>query len=202
MRPTSDDFEPRRDGWFEHKGTWAEVTVGTVVGNNKRSEAYEVLATAHGNGVQHGYTLWFQMKNLVTGEIFPVEPKFKVAPVVILTRDPRDRQTAPPTEPTDTQAILLLIKELGAETLAKHDTATGEVTCPDYVVSSHLDGPKKVQRGLREHLLFAHGIEAPVLDDWELDLKNLNSRHSLAHTSGTVVFGHRHVPELDPEMMG
>lgn len=204
MRVTSDDFEPRRDGWFEHRGTWSEVTVGTVVGTKKRSEAFEVLATAHGQQVQHGYTLWFQMKNLVTGEIFPVEPKFKVSPVVILTRDPRDRVTAPVTEPTDTQAILLLIQELGAETMASHDTATGEVVCPDYVGNSHLTGPKKVQRGLREHLKFAHSLDVAERDHWEDDLKELNRVHSLAHTNPEVGAGfpHRHVPELDPEMMG
>lgn len=199
MRVTADDFEPRRDGWFEHKGIWDEVTVGTVVGNGKRSEAYEVLATAHGQQVEYGYTLWFQMKNLVTGEVFAVEPKWKVAPVVILTRDPRDITTPDPTPPNDSEAIMLLVQELGAETMAMHDSKTGEVHCPDYILHpGHLKGPKNRQRGLREHLKFAHGIEVETeLDDWELDLKNLHNRHSLAHTNPQqgAGFPHRHVPE-------
>ena len=196
---TADDFEPRRDGWFEHKGTWDEVTVGTVVGNGKRSEAYEVLATAHGQQVEYGYTLWFQMKNLVTGEVFPVEPKWKVAPVTILTRDPRDIKTPDVTFPVDSEAIMLVVQELGAETMAMHDSKTGEVHCPDYILSpGHLKGPKNRQRGLREHLKFAHGIEEVAeLDDWELDVKNLHNRHSLAHLNPEpgAGFPHRHVPE-------
>lgn len=195
---TADDFEPRRDGWFEHRGIWDEVTVGTVVGNGKRSEAYEVLATAHGQQVEYGYTLWFQMKNLVTGEVFPVEPKWKVAPVTILTRDPRDIKTPDVTFPVDSEAIMLVVQELGAETMAMHDSKTGEVHCPDYILHpGHLKAPKARQRGLREHLKFAHGLEVVVLDNWEEDLNNLHAKHSGAHKHPQMTggFPHRHVPE-------
>lgn len=206
MRVTTDDFEPRRDGWFEHKGTWQEVTVGTVLGTSKRSDAFEVLQVAHGQQVQYGYTLWFQVKNLVTGEITAIEPKWKVAPVTILTRDPRDTRTAPPTEPTDSQAILLLVEELGASWMATHDSKTGEVTCPDYDLGYHArPGGHLYGAEYREHLIFAHGftqadvdaIDAADDSNWS---KGIGDAHSRAHDMrypdyGKGGFPHRHVPE-------
>jgi hypothetical protein len=205
VKPTSDDFEPRRDGWYEHKGIWDEVTVGTVIGTKKRSEAFEVIATAHGPGIPFGHTLWFKVKNLVSGKETPISPKWRQDPVTILTRDPRDTRTPDRTHPVDAEAVMLLIQELGAETLASWDAKTGVVTCPDYVYKSHLEGDGKRRRGLREHLEFAHGIETPIeLDDaWE-DLRRLDAIHAEAHKNPVAGrgFPHRHVPDLDPEYFG
>lgn len=198
MKQTSDDFEPRRDGWFEHEGAWDEVTVGTVIGTRKRSERWEIIAQGHGQQVQYGHTLWMRAREQTTGAEFSVEPRLKTSKVTILTQDPRDRKTAPPTEPSDTEAIQLLIRELGAVHLATRDETTGEITCPDYVYSSHIPGigDRQIGRGLTEHMRFAHGME--VEDN--LDIATLTTLHGQAHNPkwpniGKGGFPHRHVPE-------
>ena len=104
MKPTPEDFKPRRDGWFEHRGTWEEVTLGTVIASDKRSERWEIIEQAHGVQVEFGHTLWMRAREQTTGAEFTVRPRNKTYAVTILTQDPADRKTAPPTPPTPSSA--------------------------------------------------------------------------------------------------
>lgn len=200
MKPTDDNFQPRRDGWWEHVGTWAEVTVGTVLSDmNSRTRRWEIIAVAHGAQVPWGHTLWMRAREQTTGEEMSVEPKNKTYSVKILTQDPADTQTAEPTWPTDSDAILALVKELGAEVMASRDNVTGEIVCPDYASGkTHLDGigRRVISRGEIEHLQLAHGITIPD----GVSLVDLTEVHSQAHDPrypdvGKGGFPHRHVPE-------
>lgn len=205
MKPTSDDFAPRRDGWYEHRGTWEEVTVGTVIASSKRTQRWEIIEQAHGAQVEFGRTLWMRAREQTTGEEFTAPPRQKWAAVTILTQDPSDTKTPELTEPSDTEAILLLIKELGAETLATRDEATKEITCPDYASGkNHLDeiGGGSLGRGEREHLSFAHGIDTSDIEamEWEPRMHETTRIHGLAHNPkhpevGKGGFPHRHAPE-------
>lgn len=202
MKPTGDDFEPRRDGWYEHRANWGDVGIGTVIGHREsRSKSWEVLDIAQGTHAQYGYTNWFRVRDS-DGFIHTLEPRPRSHPVLILTRDPADVVVEESNEPTDAEAIMTLVRELGAEVLATHDTATGEVTCPDYISRTHIPGygEKKISRGLIEHLRVAHGH--PVDD--EIELLTLIEVHGQAHDPrwpniGKGGFPHRHVPE-DPEL--
>jgi hypothetical protein len=206
VKPTSDDFEPRRDGWFEHKGTWQEVVVGTVMADpNFRSKRWEVIDTAMVGPVEYGHTLWFRVREQTSGEEHTISPRQKTTGCVILTQDPRDTKTGPIVPPSDAEAIMLLVKELGAEVMATRDNETGEITCPDYTYKSHLekDNPYNedrplpdILRGLIEHMRFAHQMS--VNDD--LDLVSAITLHGQAHNPkwpniGKGGFPHRHVPE-------
>lgn len=195
---SNDDDPPRRDGWFGHSGTWGEVTVGTVLEGPKRTERWEVIATAHNGPVRYGYTLWMRIRDQVSGVEHTIEPRPKMNSVTILTQDPRDKKTAPPTEPTDTEAIQALIAELGAEVLASRDNITGEIVCPDYIYRSHIPGhgAQQQRRGLVHHLQVAHKLEV----DEDLSHNDAHALHSQAHDPrwpniGKDGFGHRHVPE-------
>lgn len=201
---TSDDFEPRRDGWFEHKGTWQEVVVGTVIASRKRSERWEIVDIAMNTHVEYGKTLWMRAREQTSGVEYTVPPKQKTTQVTILTQDPRDTKTGDVTAPSDADAIMLLVKELGAEVMATRDNETGEITCPDYTYHSHIPGhgDRQISRGLIEHLRFAH--QHPVNDD--IDLVSLITLHGQAHNPkwpniGKGGFPHRHVPE-DLSMFG
>lgn len=192
---TSDDFAPRRDGWFEHVGKWEEVTLGTVIASGKRSERWEIVEQAHGAQVEYGHTLWMRAREQTTGAEFTVRPRTKTSKVTILTQDPRDTKTAPPTEPSDAEAIQLLIRELGAVHLATKDEVTGEITCPDYA-SGHSYGDNRYGREEIEHLRFAHGLS---VDD-NMDVAARTTLHGQAHNPkwpniGKGGFPHRHVPE-------
>lgn len=198
MKPTAEDFAPRRDGWFEHRGVWDEVSVGTVIGSQKRTERWEIIAQTHGSHVQSGYTLFMRARDQVTGVEVTIQPKNKTYPVTILTEDPRDTETASPTEPSDAEAILELVKNLGAEPLASRDNETGEITCPDYASGhNHLEGgPGQLERGELEHLRLAHALE--VSDD--MSIEERTTLHAQAHNPkwpniGKGGFPHRHVPE-------
>lgn len=199
MKPTGDDFEPRRDGWFEHKATWDEVRIGTVLATEKRTERWEVIAMAHGQQVEFGRTMWFKVREQATGAEHNIEPKVKTASCKVLTQDPADTDTGDHTEPSDTEAIMLLVAELGAEMLATKDEVTSEVTCPDYDSgANHLDdvGNGSLARGLAEHLRFAHGLNPPD----GIDIASLLTVHGQSHDPkhpqiGKAGFPHRHVPE-------
>lgn len=201
MKPTSEDFEPRRDGWFEHRGIWDEVVVGTILADPKgaRSKRWEVIGMGHGQQVEHGHTLWMRIREATTGEEHSIPPRLKVNPVTILTQDPRDIHTGERPEPDDTAAIMLLVKELGATHLATRDEATGEITCPDYSSGhNHLDeiGNRALARGEIEHMRFAHGMS--INDD--IPVADRITLHAQAHNPkwpniGKAGFPHRHVPE-------
>lgn len=196
MQMTSPDFSPRADGWFEHKGTWDEVTVGTVIADReRRSLRWEIIDVAHGQQVEYGHTLWMRAREQASGEEFTVHPRFKNTSVTILTQDPADTQTPEPTWPSDSEAIMRLVEELGATTIATHDQRTGEVTCPDYAAGYHATEDWKYGREEILHLRLAHGLEVP--DD--MPLPERMRLHGDAHHPSSPVgkggFPHRHVPE-------
>lgn len=195
MKQTAEDFAPRRDGWFEHKGTWEEVTVGTVIASQKRSERWEIVEQSHGTQVEFGHTLWMRAREQTTGAEFTVRPRMKTSAVTILTQSPLDTKTAPPTEPSDTEAIELLIRELGAVHLATKDNVTGEITCPDYA-SGKSYGDNSYGREEIEHMRFAHGLQVddnmPLVERITLHGRAHNPKYAAEFTGG---FPHRHVPE-------
>lgn len=202
MKPTSDDFAPRRDGWFEHRGVWGEVTVGTVIASQKRTERWEVIDSRHGNQVQDGRTLWMRLREQTSGEERTDRPRPKDAPVTILTRNPADVETPPRTPPADTDVLRLLVTELGAHQLASVDNATGEVTCPNYGMGySHEDGTGngRLARAEVEHLRIAHGLDVTALEalPWDQLIPELARVHGRLHEppSQPGGFPHRHVPE-------
>lgn len=199
MKPTDDDAQPRRDGWFEHAGTWGEVTVGTVIAShNSRLERWEIIEQRHGPGIPFDSTLWMRAREQTTGVEFTIVPRVKVTKVTILTQSPADTETPPAEPPSDAEAVGLLVEKLGATLLASHDTATGEWTCPDYVLDSHLpeDGINTLP-GLLEHLAVAHGHPVPG----DIPLAKAIQRHGKLHDvdvlarSASAGFPHRHVPE-------
>lgn len=206
MKPTNEDFQPRRDGWFEHRGTWGEVTVGTVLADpSSRTKRWEIVEVAHGHQVEYGHTLWMRAVDQSSGEVKTFSPRPKNYTVRILTQDPRDTRTAPPTPPSDSETIMLLVEQLGARLLARRDEVTGEITCPMYEAGdNHLDeiGNRALFRGECEHLRIAHGIDTAPLEamDWQQQIIEITRWHGAAHNSkypdwGKGGFPHRHVPE-------
>lgn len=198
MKPTSDKFEPRRDGWFQHEGTWEEVTIGTVIESRADPrQRWEVIDTSMPSQVQHARTLLMRIREQTTGEEHTIQPRLKTNSVTILTQDPGDTQTAPPTPPTNAEAMALLAKELGAEAMATFDHDTGEVVCPDYINAHHKgsDGSLLLP-ALIEHMRLAHAMS--VGDD--LTLAPAITLHGQAHNPkwphiGKGGFSHRHIPE-------
>lgn len=198
MKPTDDEATPRRDGWFEHDGRWGEVTVGTVIANSqRRTERWEVIEQAMSTPVPFLSTLWMRVREMTTGQMFTVPPRNVTTKVIILTEDPADTTTPPRTPPSDVDAIMLVIEQLGATLLASRDETTGEIVCPDYIYDTHLptEFSLDILPGLIEHLQIAHGVEA----DAGLSLVEAITLHGRAHDLSTGVtqggFAHRHVPE-------
>jgi hypothetical protein len=198
MLQTPFGITSRQDGWFPHKATWAEVKIGTVLATGAPLERWEVIDMAHGDAVGYGQTLWMRVREQRTGMETTVPPRNKENRVTILTQSPDDTETVMVAEPSDTEAIMLLIRELGAVHLATRDNATGEVTCPDYVMDSHIPRDQEgwVRRGLIDHMRLAHRMD--VSD--ELDLEESITLHGRAHsaqwpTIGKNGFPHRHIPE-------
>ena len=201
MKPTADDFEPRRDGWFEHVGTWGEVTVGTVISSRKRSERWEIIETSHGPRVEYGYTLWMRAREQTSGAEFTVQPRPKTGRVKILTQDPADTETPEYTPPSDSEALALLVEKLGATHLATRDETTGEITCPDYAAGHLHDGAERGgTKAEMEHLRFAHGFDTTGFESLPFDdrLRAVVSAHGRLHGGQDMSpggFPHRHVPE-------
>lgn len=199
LKPTNEDFAPRRDGWFEHRGVWGEVVVGTVLANREsRSQRWEVIDTSHGEQVEYGYTLWMRIREQTSGDEHTVPPRLKTAPVNILTLDPCDVYTGEPTAPSDSEAIERVVRELGATILARRDEVTGEIVCPNYNIGeNHLPGGQAdLRRGEIEHLDFAHGMKVPP----DSTPEERTVLHAQAHSPkfpnvGKGGFPHRHVPE-------
>lgn len=204
MKPTSEDFKPRRDGYFEHEATWGEVTVGTLLAQrDKRTDAvWEVIATAHGaEPIPFGNTLWMRVRNVSTGVEHTMPPRSKNGTCIVLTKSPLDTETAPATDPSDADAIMLLVEQLGATLLASRDEETGQIACPDYTYESHLEnesGRPAILKGLIEHMRFAHAMS---VDD-TLDIASAITLHGQAHNPqwpniGKGGFSHVHLPEED-----
>ena len=205
MKPTTDDFEPRRDGWFEHKGTWEEVTVGTVIASQKRSERWEIVEQRMGDQpIEFGHTLWMRAREQTTGAEFTVRPRNKTSKVTILTQSPLDTTTPDRTPPSDAEAIALLVEELGATILASRDEATGEIWCPDYASgATHPGGSPGGCRDEMEHLRIAHGIDTKPYEEMPFDerIVAVTTVHGRAHNPKYAAtynhggFPHRHGPE-------
>lgn len=202
MKPSNEDDAPRRDGWFEHRGVWDEVRVGTVIAGEKRTQRWEIIDMRHGNQIQDGKTLWMRLRDQVSGEEKTSPPRSKNGPVRILTQSPADTDTGPRTPPADTDAVRLLVTELGAHQLASVDNETGEVTCPNYGMGySHEDGVKngRLYKAELEHLRIAHGIDVTELAalPWDQLIPELARVHGRLHEppSKPGGFPHRHVPE-------
>jgi len=198
MKPTGDDFAPRRDGWFEHAGTWGEVTVGTVIAApNSRTQRWEIIATSHGTTqIPFMKTLWMRAREQTTGAEFTSPPRTKTSKVIILTRDPADTTTPAYVAPSDTDAVWAVVEGLGATLLATRDSATDEITCPDYIVESHLETDEKpLTRGLIEHMRLAHGATVDDSLDYHAAISLHGPMHDADNPSGKGGFPHRHVPE-------
>lgn len=206
MKTTSEDFQPRRDGWFEHRGTWAEVTVGTVLADpaGSRTKAWEVIATAHpsdGKQIEYGDTLWMRVREVTSGEEHTLPPRNKTYPVAILTRDPRDTKTPDPTPASDSEVIALLVEKLGATHLATRDNVTGEITCPNYAAGGLHEGAERGgMKAEMEHLRFAHGVDTTRFEEmhWDDRIREVTTFHGRLHTNKEPSpggFPHRHVPE-------
>lgn len=202
MKPTRDDFKPRRDGYFEHEGTWREVTVGTVIAQrDSRTKTWLVIDTANGpHPIPFNKSLFLRVRCQETGEEYTIPPATLDGTVVILTKDPATEEPIPRTPASDTEAVWLLIEKLDATFLAERHHESGEIHCPDYTYDSHLhDGLEQpIRRGLIEHMRFAHEMSV----DGDLDLASAISLHGQAHSTswpniGKGGFAHRHMPEED-----
>lgn len=204
MKETADDFEPRRDKWFEHEGTWDEVTVGTIIGSRRRSQRWEIVDQAHGSHVEFGHTLFMRAREMTTSEEFTVQPRCKTGKVVILTESPMDTQTPSRTDPSDAEAVMLVVERLGATHLASRDNVTGEITCPDYAAGhTHSSDYYGSIADEMEHLRFAHGIDTRDLEALPFDerIRQVAITHGRGHDPNHQAatnhggFPHRHVPE-------
>lgn len=161
------DAKPRRDGMLERRGTWAEVTVGSVLAGPKRADAFEVIASAHGPQIIDEHTLWFRVRNH-DGVEHTIQPRPKTNPVTFLL--PNDEATLPARTPAaDAEAMALLVEKLGARHIATLDRETGEVTAPDYANGEHHSPETPGERsgiiGIDEieHLEVMHGIDVSGL---------------------------------------
>lgn len=197
VKPSDPEATPRRDGWLERKGTWGEVTVGSLIAGRNRTDVWEVIATSTGAEIQHGYTLWFRVQNQKTGALHSLEPRDKLAPVTFLMKD--DSERPPPyTPPFDSDEIALLVEKLGATPLAQRDNETGEIVCPNYDLNI-IPGDRYGAQYL-DHMRVCHGMDVSGLEKLTGDDRTvaLTTAHSAAHKPGykhTGGFPHRHLPE-------
>ncbi len=199
---TREDFQPRRDGFFEHEANWGEVTVGTIIAQrDSRTKTWEVIGMAHGTGqIPDASTPFIRIRCREDGTELTLQPRHKAATCVVLTNDPLDEETIPGPGPTDTDAVMAIVTGLGGTLLAERDHESGIVTCPDYVHDTHLvdTEPEPIRRGLIDHLRFAHAM--PTDDD--VDLAELMRRHHDAHDPSHPAFQisgfpHQHLPIED-----
>ena len=193
---TSEKLHKKTTLW-EHSPLWGAVVVGALV-CGAHGQPYRIIDTRHGEGIPHGgYTLWFRAQPLAGGEAVPVPPKPREMPVTVLDPDPNATVVGVYTPPSDSEAVMLLTKELGAEWMATHDSKSGEVTCPEYNLGHHASPDPKVWHysgELKLHLEFAHGVEKAVIDILGGD--DLYTYHTHQHNDVRGAgFPHRHVPE-------
>lgn len=197
MLPTGDDFMPRRDGWFEHKATWGEVTVGTILADTQtRTKRWEIVDVAMGTPVPFGKTLWMRAREVVTLEERTIQPRAKVSKVIVLTRSPADTSLGPLAPPSDAEAIMLVVERLGATELASIDTATGEVVCPDYIYESHRPDDESILPGLLEHMRIAHNMDPRPNSDLVTAIQAHGRAHDENDPIGKTGFPHTHHLEI------
>lgn len=199
MKPVDPEAPARRDGYLERKGVWGEVVVGSLLAGEKRSDVWEVTDTQHGQKVEHAYTLWFRLVNRTTGVQVAQPPKMVKDPVTFLVETPEQEQPAY-TPPSDTDAVMLVVEELGATILATRDNVTGEVVCPNYAAGYSV-GDNKYGVEEIEHLRVCHGMDVRHLETLRGNdaIVQRNKAHGDAHNSKRPTlpggFPHRHVPE-------
>ena len=201
-KPSDPEAQPRRDGFLERVGTWGEVTVGSVIASSlSRTRRWEIIATANPGQIEYGHTLWFRMRDQVTGEEVSVKPRPVSIKVVFLMSS--DEEVPPPVTPAhDADQIALLVEKLGAQEIATRDHETGEIHCPDY------SGPGAAPGGIvaeLEHLRICHGLDTSGLEaitnytdrDREVITTHgrLHGRNAATIMPGGKGFPHRHVPE-------
>lgn len=193
MKPTSDEFKPRRDGYFEHRAQWGEVVIGTLMPDpSSRVKIWEVVDQAHGKTVDYGMTLYMRIREVSTGVEHTIRPRLKTHWTSVLTRDPADTVLPPASgRPSDAEAILEVANSLGGVVMSWIDSETGEVQCPDH---AYIDG--SATKWMIDHLRRAHKLS---VDDGA-DPNDLVPLHSQAHNPawpniGKDGYPHRHVPE-------
>lgn len=192
----SEKLHKKTDLW-EHSAQWGEIVVGAIV-IGADGKPYQIIDTRHGEGIPHGgYTLWFRAQPLGGGDPVAVPPKPREMPVKVLDPDPDATKVGVYTLPSDADAVMLLVKELGAEWMATHDSKSGEVTCPEYALGYHASKDPKIwqyQGELKLHLEFAHGVKKEVID--LLGGEDTHTYHTHCHSDRKGEgFPHRHVPE-------
>lgn len=210
VQKSDPEATPRRDKWLERPGTWAEVTIGSLLAGHKRTDVWEVVDSAHGQQVEYGHTLWFKMVNQTTGEIYPCPPKLLTGSVTFLMAD--DAEEPPPRTPaSDAEKIALLVSELGASLIAERNHETGEITCPDYDGTfGRMTEDWKYGKEYLSHLEICHGMDVSgirAIEDPLERTKEMATIHGRAHLDsyphiGKGGFPHRHIPEHNLELLG
>jgi hypothetical protein len=201
VKPSDPDAPARRDGYLERRGTWAEVTVGSLIAGEKRTDVWEIIDTANPPQIEYGHTLWFRARNRPTGEVKSIPPHMVKDPVTFLMKD--DAEKPPPrTPPADAEQIALLVEKLGAQEIATRNNETGEVTCPSYAQGKSVGGNRY---GLEEieHLRICHGIDVSGIQAMPLGKERtimIAQTHGHLHgpESSKIPHGgfpHRHIPE-------
>ena len=86
-----EDQKPRRDGLIEAKGTWGEVTVGSLLSTNKRTEVWEVIDSRLPDQIDYAKTHWFKIRERTTGAEHVVAPKMVNAIAHFLLSSPDEK---------------------------------------------------------------------------------------------------------------
>ena len=183
-----------------------DVVVGTIIQGGYREnlkDRWKIIAMAHGEQVQVNYTLWWKAQNLVDGKIVALKPRpldAKVRMVVSEEEAERGRAVKPSTiiKPEDSEAIALLIEELGATAIATVNNKTGEVECPNFILFHQANPELSLREEMLIHLEIAHGMDISALeespDPFIVD-KTHDDAHDPRYDHGKGGFPHRHVPE-------
>lgn len=189
-----EDQAPRRDGLIEAKGTWGEVTVGSLLATRLRTEVWEVIDSRTPDQHEYAHTPWFKIRERGSGVEHAVPPKMVNAKVTFLLHEPDERlpEPTPVSDADEVEAKMkMLVAELGAVEIYTRDNTTGEIVCPDFPLDTV------------EHLRVAHDIDVTALlaiEDPQERIGQMHTVHGQAHSVrypavGKGGFAHRHVPE-------
>lgn len=189
-KPPDPEAPRRRDGYFERRARWGEVTIGTLIAGSNRTDVWEVIDSRAPDQYSYGMTPWFLTRNRVTGEILSVQPRPVKGLLTVLT--PEEDTALPPRTPgSDAEAVALLVRELGAQEIATQDRESGEITCPAWEKMVRDDSGEYE----RHHLLVAHNVDATGLDAAERATLHGKAHERRFPDIGKGGFPHRHVPE-------